>query len=80
MPRNFAKEITGTKPGKHWPARFLKRHQDDLILTYTAAIDAARKQADSAYKCTLYFELLSRKLEEYKLRPEDISTWMRKVF
>ena len=26
MLRNFAKEISGTKPGKHWPSRFLKKH------------------------------------------------------
>jgi hypothetical protein len=56
MLRNFAKEITGNKPGKLWPGRFIKRHQHDLISTYTTAIDAARKRADSAYKYTLYFE------------------------
>ncbi|KAF4287008.1 hypothetical protein CNMCM8689_001357 [Aspergillus fumigatus] len=80
MLRNFAKELTGKKPGKHWPGRFLKRHQDDLISTYTTAIDAARKQADSAYKYTLYFELLSRKLQEYELRPEDIYNMDEKGF
>jgi hypothetical protein len=80
MLRNFAKEITGEKPGKHWPGRFLKRHQDDLISTYTTAIDAARKRADSAYKYALYFELLSRKLEEYELRPEDIYNMDEKGF
>jgi hypothetical protein len=80
MLRNFAKEISGNKPGKHWPGRFLKRHQDDLISTYTTAIDAARKRADSAYKYTLYFELLSRKLQEYDLRPEDIYNMDEKGF
>jgi hypothetical protein len=40
--RNFAKELTKKQPGKHWHGRFLKRQQDDLILTYTTAIDAAR--------------------------------------
>jgi AraC-like DNA-binding protein len=80
MLRNFAKEITGEKPGKHWPGRFLKRHQDDLISTYTTAIDAARKRADSAYKYALYFELLSRQLDEYDLRPEDIYNMAEKGF
>jgi hypothetical protein len=80
MLRNFAKEITGEKPGKHWPGRFIKRHQDDLISTYTTAIDAARQRADSAYKYTLYFELLSRKLQEYELRPEDIYNMDEKGF
>jgi hypothetical protein len=77
---NFAKEISGVKPGIHWPGRFIKRHQDDLISTYTTAIDAARKRADSAYKYTLYFKLLSRKLQEYELRPEDIYNMDEKGF
>lgn len=72
MLRNFAKEITGVKPGIHWPGRFIKRYQDNLISTYTTAIDAARKRADSKYKYTLYFKLLSRKVKEYKLQAEDI--------
>ncbi|KAG2001678.1 hypothetical protein GB937_010021 [Aspergillus fischeri] len=55
---NFAKELTGKKPGKHWP----------------------RKQANSAYKYTLYFKLLSQKLQEYKLRPEDIYNMDEKGF
>jgi hypothetical protein len=80
MLRNFAKEITGEKPGKHWPGHFLKRHQDNLISTYTTAINAARKRADSAYKYALYFKLLSRKLKEYKLRPEDIYNMDKKGF
>jgi hypothetical protein len=80
MLRNFAKEITGEKPGKHWPGRFIKRHQDDLISTYTTAIDAARKRADSAYRYTLYFELLSRKMQQYELRPEDIYNMDEKGF
>jgi hypothetical protein len=39
-------------PKKLWPGRFLKLQQDDLS-TYTTAIDAARKRADSATN-TLY--------------------------
>jgi predicted lipid carrier protein YhbT len=42
MLRNFAKELIKKQPGKHWRGRFLKRQQDDLILNYTTAIDAAR--------------------------------------
>jgi hypothetical protein len=80
MLQNFVKEITGKKPGKHWPGRFIKRHQDNLISTYTTAIDAARKRADSAYRYTLYFELLSWKMKQYKLRPEDIYNMDEKGF
>jgi hypothetical protein len=31
-----------------------------------------RKRADSAYKYTLYFELMARKIEEYDIQPEDM--------
>ena len=70
--RNFAKEITGNKPGKHWPSRFLKKYNNNLIARYTIGIDTSRKRADSAYKYTLYFELMARKIKEYDMQPENI--------
>jgi Tc5 transposase DNA-binding domain len=30
MLRNFAKEISGTKPGKHWSTRFLKKKKKNI--------------------------------------------------
>ena len=39
MLRNFAKEISGEKPGKQWPYRFLKRHQDKLVCKFTLGMD-----------------------------------------
>ena len=50
MLRNFAANITGKRPGKHWPGRFLKQHNNDLICLYTTGMDAARVGADSAYE------------------------------
>jgi hypothetical protein len=72
---NFAKELTGIRPGKHWPGRFLKRHQINLCSTYTTGIDLSRKRADSAFKYAQYFDLLARKLDIYKVDPENISYW-----
>jgi len=66
--RNFAKEICGKKLGKIWPYRFLKRHLDKLVTKFYFGIDRDRCRADSGYKYSLYFKLLKRKIEQYKIR------------
>jgi hypothetical protein len=38
--RNFVKEIVGKKPGKHWPVRFVKKHQNELLAAWTTVMDA----------------------------------------
>jgi hypothetical protein len=72
MVRNFAGEISGKRPGKQWPFRWLKNHKDELVSHYTTGIDVSRKRADSAYKYALYFELMARKIEEYRIEPGDM--------
>ena len=67
--RNFASEISGKEAGKYWPDRFLKQHNIDLISRYTSNMDIAKKRADSTFKYILYFKLLKRKIEEYKIDP-----------
>jgi hypothetical protein len=47
----------------------LKKHKDELIARYIIDIDVLCKKADSAYKYTLYFEFLNRKMKQY---PENI--------
>jgi hypothetical protein len=80
MLRNFAKELTGKKPGKHWPGRFLKKHHNELASAYTTAMDSNRKRADSAYKYARYFDLLARKMDQYKVEPENIYNMDEKGF
>ncbi len=58
MIRNFASEISGREAGKSWADRFIKRWEVDLISRWTSGIDTNRKRADSAFKYSLYFELL----------------------
>jgi hypothetical protein len=70
MLANFAKELSGSEPGKHWAGRWVKAYKDKLISRYTTGLDCQRKWADSAFKYTLYFELLARKIKEYNIRPE----------
>jgi hypothetical protein len=80
MLRNFAFKICGTRPGFHWPAHFIKRHEKDLVFLWTSGIDSNRKQADSTANYALYFELLARKIQEYELQPEDIYNMDEKGF
>lgn len=80
MLQNFAAEITGKRPGKHWPSWFVNWYSDDLLSQYTTSIDSSRKWADSAYKYALYFELLRRKIHEYDIQPEDIYNMDEKGF
>jgi hypothetical protein len=80
MLRNFAKEITGNKPGISWLNRFLQKHHDELVSHYTTGMDSSRKRADSAYKYALYFELMARKIEEYGIEPRDMYNMDEKGF
>jgi hypothetical protein len=52
-------DITGKAPGINWPAKFLKRHQDEIDSRYLQGFDLAQKKADSYYAYQLYFELVS---------------------
>ena len=65
MLRNFIIKIYNKEPGKTWISRFLKRHNLDLVSRYTVGLDKERSRADSAYKYSLYFELMRQKIEEY---------------
>jgi hypothetical protein len=80
MLRNFAKELTGKKPGNHWPGHSLKRHQIKLSSAYTTAMDSNRKRADSAYRYSRYFDLLAQKLDKYNVDPGNIYNMDEKGF
>uniref|UniRef100_A0A093Y585 Jerky protein like-like n=1 Tax=Talaromyces marneffei PM1 TaxID=1077442 RepID=A0A093Y585_TALMA len=80
MLENFAREISGKEPGKNWASRWLKAHSDKVISRYSKGLDSDRKKADSAYKYTLYFELIGQKIEQYNLTPDQIYNMDEKGF
>jgi hypothetical protein len=80
MLSNFAKELSGKEPGKNWAGRWIKAHSDKLVLRFSTGLDVQRKRADSAYKYSLYFELLARKIEQYEISPEQIYNMDEKGF
>ena len=69
MVSNFAKEISGTEPGKNWISRWVTAHKEELVSKYATGLDRQRKKADSAEKYEAYFKLLGRKMEEYQVEP-----------
>lgn len=80
MIRNFVKEIFGKEAGKAWVTRFLWRHNTSLISKWTTGLDKERSRADSAFKYTLYFELLAKKIEQYSIEPRHIYNMDEKGF
>lgn len=80
MIRNFAAEISKKPVGKCWVPRFLERHKVKLLSRWTTALDRQRHKADSAYKYSLYFELLRTKIEQYNVEPRHIYNMDEKGF
>jgi hypothetical protein len=80
MIRNFASEICGKEIGKEWVSRFLKRHTVDLVSKWSMGLDHNRSRADSAFKYTLYFELLMRKIKQYLVEPRHMYDMDEKGF
>jgi hypothetical protein len=69
---NFVEEIAKKDVGKCWVDCFVKRRKLDFVSKWASSIDSRRKRANSAYKYSLYFELLHAKLEKYNIQPEHI--------
>ncbi|KAF2194631.1 hypothetical protein K469DRAFT_706108 [Zopfia rhizophila CBS 207.26] len=80
MIRNFAQEIAHKYVGNRWVDRFLNRHNIDIYARWASGMEKERKGADSAFKYALYFELLKRKLKEYKIQPQLIYNMDEKGF
>ena len=72
MIRNFAQEICHKEIGKEWVSRFLHRYYVELVSKWTMGLDYNRSRADSAFKYILYFELLRKKIEQYRVEPQHI--------
>ncbi|KAI1507231.1 Tc5 transposase DNA-binding domain containing protein [Pyrenophora tritici-repentis] len=78
--RSLASSVAGTNVSESWVNRFLKRNSNHLISKWTRGMDRARYRADSGVKYKLYFDLLHKKIGEYKIRPGDIYNMDEKGF
>ena len=72
MIENFAREIAQKEPGANWVSRFQRRHQSKLMSACATGSDSSHREDESTFKYSQYFVLLRRKLDEYKVQPEDI--------
>jgi hypothetical protein len=80
MVRNFAHDIAGKRPGKSWSQGFCKRHQDILTSGYLNNIDKQRKDADSVASYSHYFDLVKRKITEYRVETHNMYNMDEKGF
>jgi hypothetical protein len=67
MIRNFASKIGGRQAGRSWVDQFIKRYDVNLLSRWTSGMDTNRKRADLAFKYSLYFKLLQRKIKQYNV-------------
>jgi hypothetical protein len=69
MIRNFTSQIAQRELGVNWADRFVQRHPDQLISKWTMGIDNSHHKANSEGKYNLYFDLLRKKIEHYRIEP-----------
>jgi hypothetical protein len=69
---NFATPLCAWEPSDSWVTRFLRRHFETLLTAWSTPMASVRHQADSGEKYKQYFDLLHRKIAEYKVLPENM--------
>jgi hypothetical protein len=69
MIQNYASCIAKKEVSIRWTDRFIKRHQEDLIMSWSTGLNRNRHKADSEAKYKLYFQLLHKKIEKYGVEP-----------
>ena len=67
MIQNFASSVAKERVSESWVTRFINNYSIHLISQYSTGMDANRHNADSYTKYELYFNLLQRKITEYKI-------------
>ncbi|KAF1924064.1 uncharacterized protein M421DRAFT_425080 [Didymella exigua CBS 183.55] len=67
MIANFASAVAQEPVSESWVTRFINKYSIHLISQYSTGMDANRHNADSYTKYKLYFNLLQRKIAEYKI-------------
>ncbi|KAJ8115409.1 hypothetical protein OPT61_g2929 [Boeremia exigua] len=70
MIQNFASSVAKERVSESWVTRFINNYSINLISQYSTGMDADRHNADSYAKYELYFNLLQRKIAEYKVDAE----------
>ena len=77
---NIASRLAGRTPGGKWCSRFVKRHKDELDSRYLNSLDLERHHADSITSYEQYFSIVGKKMEEYRILPENTYNMDEKGF
>ncbi|KAF1922585.1 uncharacterized protein M421DRAFT_426783, partial [Didymella exigua CBS 183.55] len=80
MIANFASAVAQEPVSESWVTCFINKYSIHLISQYLTGIDANRHNADSYTKYKLYFNLLQRKIAEYKINAEHTYNIDKKGF
>ena len=80
MIANFALAVAQELVSESWVTRFINKYSIYLISQYSTGMDADRHNADSYSKYELYFNLLQRKIAEYKVDPKHTYNMDEKGF
>ena len=77
---NFVTPLVSWVPLDTWVSKLLHRHPDELITAWSTPIESTRHEADSAERYRLYFNLLAKKVKEFKVLPRDTYNMDEKGF
>jgi hypothetical protein len=80
MIANFASSVAQEPVSESWVTRFINKYSIHLISQYSTGMDADRHNADSYVKYELYFNLLQRKIAQYKVDAEHTYNMDEKGF
>jgi hypothetical protein len=80
MVANFASAVAQKPVSDSWVTRFINKYSIHLISQYSTGMDADRHNADSYMKYELYFNLLQRKIAQYKVNAEHTYNMDEKGF
>ena len=76
----IAAQLGGRPAGKNWCSRFVERHKDELDSRYLNNLDLEKHQADSVTSFQQYFSIISKKMDEYQILPENTYNMDEKGF
>jgi hypothetical protein len=80
MVASFASQICKKEVEMNWVSRFLKHHQDKLLLKWTTEMDCVQHKADTEGSYSDYFTLLNHKFDKYKVLPKNMYNMNEKGF
>jgi hypothetical protein len=80
MVANIGGQIARKQPGKSWTSNFMKRWSTELDAKQLNTMDVSRHKAESVSTFKQYFEVVSRKVEQYDIQPKNMYNMNEKGF